>query len=201
MPNSSPRVADLVDKKSRKRKRANSDGDIPKIMRVDFGRGSPDSYSDLGLGQRHLNERPKPSTRESFFMRNKILTWPVLSSGVFAGVFTGLISIPALHVTMSSVSGWVLSVLPAAITSKAFTAAVGAAFAGGLVGLAVGVCALLVCALYNKWLSSKSDASADIRQPLVGGQNGGKPTVVAPVKLTLESGASVANPTSDISMV
>ena len=55
MSSSSPRVSDLVDKKSRKRKRSNSDGDIPKIMRVDFGQGSPDSYSDLGLGGRHTN--------------------------------------------------------------------------------------------------------------------------------------------------
>ena len=195
MPASSPRVSDLV---GRKRKRANSDGDMPKIMRVDFGQGSPDSCSDLSLGQRHSNERPETPARESFFMRNKILTWPVLSSGVFAGVFTGLISIPALHATMSSVSGWVLSVLPAAISSKAFTAAVGAAIAGSLVGLVVGAAALVAYGLYKICCTSKSKALAQMRQPLVEEQNSGKPTVVAPVKLTLEGGGDIANPTSYI---
>ena len=190
MSSSSPRVSNLV---GSKRKRANSDGDLPKIMRVDFGRGSPDSYSDLGLGERHTNERPETPARESFFMSNKILTWPVLSSGVFAGVFTGLISIPALHSTMSAVSGSVASIIPGAVGSNLTATAVGAAFAGSLIGLAVGVCALLVCALYNKWLSSKSDASADIRQPLVEG---------ATAQLVFAgSNRHVANPTSDISMV
>lgn len=191
MLNSSPRVSNVV---GRKRKRSNSDGDFIESSMVDFGRGSP----VLVLDDVPENESIPTQARESFFMRNKILTWPVLSSGVFSGIFTGLTSIPALYATMSSVSGWVLSMLPAAITSKAFTAAVGAAIAGSLVGLAVGAAALLAYSLYKICCTSKSKASAQMRQPLIEGQNSGKPTVVAPVKLTLESGDDNANPTSDI---
>ena len=191
MPASSPRVANVV---GRKRKRSNSDADFIESSMVDFGRSSPVLALDDATG----SESAPTQARESFFMRNKILTWPVLSSGVFAGVFTGLISIPALHAAMSTVSGWVLSVLPAAISSKAFTAAVGAAIAGSLVGLVVGAAALVAYGLYKICCTSKSKALAQMRQPLVEEQNSGKPTVVAPVKLTLEGGGDIANPTSYI---
>ena len=117
------------------------------------------------------------STNECFLMRNRKWAWPVLGAGIGAGASSAAMAVSGLGLqgTMTSFCAWMSSNITAAVGIKVVSTVAGAAIAGSLIGLAVG---LSILALYSVYKCCKGSNNSE-------GSNAGGPVVHGSTSLVL----------------
>jgi hypothetical protein len=111
------------------------------------------------------------STNECFLMRNRKWAWPVLGAGIGAGASYAAMAVSGLGLqgTMTSVCAWMSSLVPAAAGFKFAATVAGAAIAGSLIGLAVGLSILALYSIYKCCKGTNNPERSNAGAPVVHG--------------------------------
>ncbi len=108
------------------------------------------------------------STNECFLMRNRKWAWPVLGAGIGAGACAAAMAY-GLQGTMTSVCAWMSSNITAAVGIKVASTVAGAAIAGSLIGLAVGLSILALYSIYKCCKGTNNPERTNAGGPVVHG--------------------------------
>ena len=106
----------------------------------------------------NVQSNMQDNASNSFWARNKWrISGPILTSGLGAGFCAAAMywSTLGLQSTMTSVCAWMSSIVPAAAGFKFAATVAGAAIAGSVIGLAVGLGVLALYSIYKCCKSSK----------------------------------------------